>query len=132
MQYVNIIIHFLQGTYAKFGTANNLVREVTLSILTAVVVAVLVQWLTPQPASELSEVRALIQSALRNQHLADSLTAEQRTWKLQSTIDSLKTVIHYRNEQDSLRANADLSPVDAMDKINRAIGGAGPRQAGSR
>ncbi|WP_461139361.1 hypothetical protein [Spirosoma pomorum] len=122
MQYVNIIIHFLQGTYAKFGTTSNLVREISVSVLTAVAVAVLVQLLTPQPASELSEVRVLIQAALHNQRQADSLQAEQRVWKLQRTIDSLLTAIHYRDEQDSLRANAGLSPVDAMDKVNRAIG----------
>ena len=45
MAFLTTIANFFKGTYAKFGTSANLLRELSLSVLTAVVVASLVQLL---------------------------------------------------------------------------------------
>ena len=121
MKYLTMLAHFFQGTYAKFGTSGNLIREITVSVLTAVAVAILVQLLAPAAPSPISEVRALTTTLLRTQHRADSIIATVHEWQLQHRIDSLQTVILKRDEQDSLRANAGLSDLDAMRKINSAI-----------
>ncbi|UHG90096.1 hypothetical protein [Spirosoma oryzicola] len=128
MKYLNIIAHFLQGTYAKFGTSANLFRELTVSVLTAVAVAVLVELLTPDTDSTAAEVRDLLNAAIANQRQADEIRAKQQEWKLQGKIDSLTLVLKKRDEQDSLRANGGFSTLDAMRQINSAINktGRGP------
>lgn len=122
MNYIRIALNFLTGTYAKFGTSSNLVREVTLSVLTAVAVAVLVQLLTPKTPSPIVEVRDLLTTVLAAQHRADSVLGRAKQWQLQSRIDSLTQVIQNHHEQDSMRANAGLSDLEAMRRINGAIG----------
>ena len=121
MSFLTTLLKFFQGADAKFGTSSNLVREVLVSVLTAVAVAVLVQFLNPPPPSAISEVRDLLTAQLASQHRTDSIMALTRQWALQSRIDSLQLVIISHHEQDSLRANAGLSDLDAMRQINRAV-----------
>lgn len=121
MKILQTIANFLKGSYARFGTTNNLIRELTLSVITAVVVATLVRVLTPPEASPISEVRDLIKQTLQAQHSADQASAKLTEWKLHAQIDSLTQITHTYAEQDSMRANARLSDVDAMRAINRAI-----------
>ncbi len=121
MKHLQPILQFLVGTYAKFGTSANLVREITVSVLTAVAVAVLVQLLTPAAPSPISEVRELMALTLAAQRRADSTTAAVGLWAKQRTIDSLTHQLFLRDEQDSLRANAGRSELDAMRAINGAI-----------
>lgn len=125
MGFLTKIANFFKGTYAKFGTSHNLFRELSLSILTAVTVSTLVQLLTPSTPSPVAEVRALATELLRTQHRADSILNLREVWVLQGRIDSLTTVLHKRDEQDSLRANARLSDLDVMRKINGSIHKAG-------
>ncbi|UHG93401.1 hypothetical protein [Spirosoma oryzicola] len=115
------LAHFLQGTYAKFGTSANLFREITVSVITAVTIAVLVGLLTPKEESPAAELNTTLTTVLTAQRKADSTVAAVRIWKLQGRIDSLNNVLLERDEQDSLRENAGLSDLDAMQLINGAI-----------
>lgn len=121
MNYLRTIVQFLIGTYAKFGTSANLLREISISVLTAVGVALLVQLLTPAAPSPMAEVRELMALTLAAQRRADSTTAAVGLWTKQRTIDSLTHQLFLRDEQDSLRANAGRSELDAMRAINGAI-----------
>lgn len=121
LKYISPVLNFFQGTYAKFGTSSNLLREVSVSVITAVAVATMVQLLTPKPTSPLAEVRDLMAVAMAAQHQADSLRTELAKIPLQQQVDELRDELKKRDEQDSLRANAGLSTLDAMRKINRAI-----------
>lgn len=131
MKFLTTLANFFKGTYAKFGTKANLFRELSLSVLTALAVAVLVQLLTPSTASPIVEVRALATDLLSAQHRADSILALPKVWALQHRIDSLESVIQSHNEKDSILANADLSDLDAMRRINSAID-AGRQRSGQR
>jgi len=119
--FLTTVAHFLRGTYAKFGTSSNLFREIIVSVLTAVVVAVLAQFFTPAIETPAAELTTAWTSMLKAQRNADSTLALVKAWKYQHTIDSLKTVLLDRDEQDSLRSNADLSDLDAMHQLNRTI-----------
>jgi|GEM_PF-7002929 len=121
MNWLSKILSFLTGANAKFGTITNLLREVSIGVLVAVAVAVLVQLMTPPALSPASEMRDMLRYSLAAQHQADSVLGLTRQWELQSRIDSLNLVLLKRDEKDSLRANAGLSDLDAMRKINRAI-----------
>lgn len=121
MSFLTTLLQFFQGAGVKFGTSSNLLREVLVSVLTAVAVAVLVQFLNPPPPSPISEVRDLLATQLAAQHRTDSIMALTRQWALQGRIDSLHLVILSLHEKDSLRANAGLSDLDAMRKINSAV-----------
>ncbi|WP_375445761.1 hypothetical protein [uncultured Fibrella sp.] len=120
LKYISPVLNFLQGTYAKFGTTSNLFREVIVSVMAAVAVALTVQLLLPTAPSPIAEVRDLINPILKAQHRADSVLGLQREWVLRERIDSLIFVLHDRDLQDSLRATAGLSPLDAMRRINGA------------
>ncbi|OIN55428.1 hypothetical protein [Arsenicibacter rosenii] len=120
MNYLQLIINFLKGATAKFGTTTNLLREIILSVVTAVVVAVAVNSLTPTQdvVSDLKEVITVIR---RNQHQADSVSYSLNLSVLHRRIDSLKTAIILQHEQDSIQYNHRLSDLDAMRRINGAI-----------
>ena len=117
-------VQFFKGTTAKLGTSSNLLREVSVSILTAMVVALVVNLLTPAPPSPAQELQALLRPILYAQHEADSLRGIIATYPLQQRIDFLEDELHDRDLADSLRATAGLGPLDAMHRINGAIGGA--------
>ncbi|OIN55424.1 hypothetical protein BLX24_31025 [Arsenicibacter rosenii] len=104
MNYLQLIINFLKGATAKFGTTTNLLREIILSVVTAVVVATAVQLLTPSQdvVSDLKEVITVLSVLHRR-------------------IDSLKTAIILQHEQDSIQYNHRLSDLDAMRRINGTI-----------
>ncbi|GAB3802929.1 hypothetical protein GCM10028819_31980 [Spirosoma humi] len=119
--FLTTVAHFLRGTYAKFGTSSNLFREIIVSVLTAVSVAVLAQLFTPANESPAAELNTTVNTVLRAQRNADSTLALVQAWWYQKTIDSLKSVLLDRDEQDSLRRNAGLSDLDAMRRINGAI-----------
>ncbi|KAB7728032.1 hypothetical protein F5984_19960 [Rudanella paleaurantiibacter] len=112
---------FLKGAYTKFGTSANLIREVSVSVLTAVAVAVLVQLLTPSEPSPVAQVGDLLKSSMAAQHKADSIEGQLRLWQVQRKVDSLTQVIQDLHEKDSMRANAGLSDLDAIIRINGAI-----------
>ena len=130
MLFIKKILAFLVGSYAKFGTSSNLVREVSVSVLTAVVVAVLVQVVTslvaPAP-SPIGEVKDLIQPLLASQRKADSIAFLPKQWALEKQIDVLTYQLQKCHEADSMRANGALSTIDAMRKINGAINRASDR-----
>lgn len=130
MNMLQTLLAFLTGTYAKFGTTRNLLREITLSIMTAVVVAVIVQLLTPPAPSPVLEVRDLVREAVQAQRRADEALAKVREWQYGHQIDSLKAIIEDHEEIDSMRANARLSNLGAMQQVNRAIQRARQQAAG--
>lgn len=121
MKYLLPVLNFLKGGAAKFGTTTNLLREVTLSVLTAVVVAISVQLLTPKDHDPITDLKDVLTTIRTNQHQADSVAAVIKLLVLQRKIDSLNTQIQKRDEEDSLRRNHYHSTLDAMRNINRAI-----------
>lgn len=121
MKYAQLILNFFKGATAKFGTTTNLLREVSLSVITAVIVAISVQLLTPKSSDPVTDLKDVLKVIRTNQHQADSAAASLKMILLQQTIDSLKIELQKRDEEDSIRSNSNHSTLDAMRNINRAI-----------
>lgn len=121
MNVFQTIANFLTGTYAKFGTTKNLLREISLGVLTAAAVAIIVQLLQPKNADPVSELRAVLQTVMVAQRRTDEARYNVERGRYCKTIDSLKLVIELDNEQDSMRTNAGGTVLDALGDLDTAL-----------
>lgn len=122
-QYITLLIDFLKGRAAKFGTTKNFLREVVVGTLTATGTYLIIQLLSfwfkpPDPVTDLKDVLLKVTT---NQHLADSAHFALKMVALQRKNDSLNNILIKKYEADSIRSHAGLSDLDAMRAINRAI-----------
>lgn len=121
MELVVLAAQYLKGKSDTLGTSKNLVREVVVAILTAVGTYLILHLVMPPEPDVVGGLRDVLQATLKNQQRADSL----ETWILvknkQDEIDSLQYQLRQFKERDSLRANGELSPLEAMRTIIGAI-----------
>lgn len=128
MNYLHTIANFLKGTYAKFGTTANLLREISLSVLTAAAVAIIVQLLQPKNADPVSELKAVMETVMVAQRRNDEARFNIERGRYRKQIDSLSLVIQLDHEQDSIRSNGHQSALDAIRSINNALNRSGRGQ----
>ncbi|MGV3560775.1 hypothetical protein [Larkinella arboricola] len=121
MKYLLQFGHYLKGKSDALGTSKNLLREVVVSVLTAVGTYLAIHFLMPPEPDVVGDLKEVIQTTVSNQARADSLEAWIRVNQKQGAIDSLQYKIRLYEERDSLRANGELSPLEAMRTIIGAI-----------
>ncbi|MFC5413130.1 hypothetical protein ACFPMF_27665 [Larkinella bovis] len=123
MSYIRQIIQYLKGTASHLGTTKNLIREVVLAVMTAVGTYLVLHFVMPTEPSQVDGLKEVFQTTIRTQRQADSLETFIQLQQKQQVIDSLQYKIRQYEERDSLRANGELTTLEAMRTLIGTIKG---------